>query len=235
MSPLSVRNQQVRNFIETLSRPRKPLDPGALARRRAAVALAKRLLPALALVLLALVALWPEVDRTADRARKTFEKLGATATQAMHMRNPHYRGVDQKGEPFTLTATAAGEPEDGRFNLYAPKADIFMGDNSHGNANGIDQNWLMVWSNTGAYRNHLDELDLTGNVTLYRGDGMMFFTDNSAIDLHTNDVLSAAQVHGEGPLGTLDGQGFALLDHGALLQITGPAKLVLNAARSQPK
>jgi len=44
--------------------------------------------------------------------------------------------------------------------------------------------------------------------------------------------LSASQIHGEGPLGTLDGQAFAMMDHGALLQIAGPVKLVLNAAKA---
>jgi lipopolysaccharide export system protein LptC len=233
MSPLSLRPNPVRHFIQNLSRPRAPLDPSKLARRRAAVVLAKRLLPTLAFLLLASVALWPEIDRTADRARGTFEKMGAASTQAMHMRAPHYRGIDQRGEPYTITAAEAGEPEDGRYDLATPKADLFLQSaDKPGAGAASDQNWLMVWSDHGTYRNHLGALDLTGEVTLYRGDGMIFSTNNAAIDLRQNAVLSADQIHGEGPLGTLDGQGFALLDHGALLQIAGPVKLVLNAARS---
>ena len=236
MSPLSLRPNPVRHFIENLSRPRAPLDQEKLARRRAGVALAKRLLPTLAFLLLASVALWPEINRTTDRARSTFEKMSATATQAMHMRSPHYRGIDQSGEPYTVTAAEAGEPEDGKYVLAVPTADLFLENAAKptptGQPSDSDQNWLMVWSNHGTYRNHLSALDLTGEVTLYRGDGMIFSTDNAAIDLRENAVLSADKVHGEGPLGTLDGQGFALLDHGGLLQIAGPVKLVLNASGS---
>jgi len=236
MSPLSLRPNPVRHFIENLSRPRVALDTGKLARRRAAVALAKRLLPTLAFLLLASVALWPEINRTADRARGTFEKMDAASTQAMHMKSPHYRGIDQRGEPYTVTAAETGEPADGMYDLTTPKADLFLQNadkpSSAGQPSSSDASWLMVWSNDGTYRNHLSALDLTGEVTLYRGDGMLFTTDNAAIDLNQNAVLSADKVHGEGPLGTLDGQGFALLDHGALLQIAGPVKLVLNAAGS---
>ncbi len=229
MSPLSLGPNPVRHFIENLSRPRPTLDAEKLLRRRRQVALAKRLLPTLAVLLLASVALWPEINRTTDRARSTIEKLGVISTEAMHMTSPHYRGLDQSNEPYTVTATATGEPEAGLFDLTAPKADIFMASTAAGQAR--DENWLMVWSNQGIYRDKLGALDLSGEVTLYRGDGMIFTTNNAAVDIKQNAVLSAAQIHGEGPLGTLDGQGFAILDHGGLLQIAGPAKLVLNASK----
>jgi len=234
MSPLIVRPNPVRHFIENLSRPRAPLNTDKLARRRAMVALAKRLLPVLAFLLLASVALWPEIDRTTDRAKHTFEKLGADTSQAMHMKSPHYRGIDQSGQPYTVTAASSGEPVDGIFDLESPKADLFLSDPAKpGNAApSSDQSWLMIWSKNGTFFNHLDALDLVGDVTLYRGDGMIFMADNAAIDLHQNSVLSASQIHGEGPLGTLDGQAFAMMDHGALLQIAGPVKLVLNAAKA---
>ena len=40
---------------------------------------------------------------------------------------------------------------------------------------------------------------------------------------------SADRVHAEGPFGSLDAQGFAVTDHGAVVQFTGPGRLVLNA------
>jgi len=233
MSPPSVRPHSMRHFIENLSRPRAALDADKLARRRAWVALGKRLLPVLAVLLLASVALWPEIDRTADRARHTFEKLGAATSQAMHMKSPHYRGIDQSGDPYTVTAVESGEPSDGVFDLKQPKADLFLQKTTLAKPsaqNLDDPSWLAIWSDHGTFLNHLDALDLTGDVTLYRSDGMIFTADNAAIDMRQNAVLSAAQLHGEGPIGTIDGQGFAMMDHGALLQIAGPVKLVLNAA-----
>jgi lipopolysaccharide export system protein LptC len=228
MIPTPLHPKTVRHFIENLSRPRAPLDAKKLARRRSQVALAKRLLPTLAVLLLASVALWPEIDRTADHARSTFEKLGAASTQAMYMSKPHYRGVDQRNEPYTITAKSMGEPVQGQFDLIAPMADLFLG------GADSDAGWLMVWSNYGTYVDKPATLDLVGDVNLYRADGMIFSTDDSTMDLADNTVIGDARIHGEGPLGTLDGQAFALLDHGALLQIAGPVKLVLNAVGSRP-
>jgi lipopolysaccharide export system protein LptC len=36
--------------------------------------------------------------------------------------------------------------------------------------------------------------------------------------------------HAEGPFGTLDAQGFTLVDKGAVIQFHGPARLVMNGA-----
>ncbi len=230
MSPLSIGPEQVRHLIETLSRPRATFDPDKLARRRAQVAFAKRLLPILATLLLASVALWPEVSRMTDRAKRTFEKLGAVSSQASHILGPRYRGVDARNQPYNVTALEAGEPVSGRYDLVLPKADMFMQPDAA--TPGVrDASWSMVWSKQGVYMTHLSELDLSGNVTVYRGNGMMFFTDAAALDLRGNNVVSSNQIHAEGPLGTMDGQAFAILDHGNLLQLAGPAKLVLNAAQ----
>ena len=52
----------------------------------------------------------------------------------------------------------------------------------------------------------------------------------AAIDLHAGAAAGRRRTHAEGPFGTLDAQGFALLDKGDVIQFTGPAKLVLNEA-----
>ena len=43
-----------------------------------------------------------------------------------------------------------------------------------------------------------------------------------------NAAASHEMVHAEGPFGVLDAQGFTVLDRGAVVQFTGPARLVLN-------
>jgi lipopolysaccharide export system protein LptC len=49
-----------------------------------------------------------------------------------------------------------------------------------------------------------------------------------SMDLKSGAAASSQPVHAEGPFGTLDAQGFALVDKGAVVQFTGPARLVLN-------
>ena len=42
---------------------------------------------------------------------------------------------------------------------------------------------------------------------------------------------SSDRTHAEGPFGTLDAQGFVLVDKGAVIQFQGPAHMVLNGGR----
>ena len=61
-----------------------------LARRRLVINLAKWLLPATALVLLATIALWPEIERMRDTARDAYQRA-ASQIGAATLTDAHYR------------------------------------------------------------------------------------------------------------------------------------------------
>ena len=88
----------------------------------------------------------------------------------------------------------------------------------------------MLQAKQGVFMQHINQLDLSHDVTLYRDDGTTLVTASAAIDLKNGAAAGAEPVHAEGPFGTLDAQGFTLLDKGANIQFTGPAHLVLNGA-----
>jgi lipopolysaccharide export system protein LptC len=190
---------------------------GGGARRRLFVSLAKRVLPVAAVALLALVALWPEFSSQLEQGRYTYH-VGAGAPEGGALTDARYRGVDQQGRPFTVTAALARQAGHQRTDLTDPKADITLG------ADG----WLMVQARKGVYMQGSNQLDLSGDVTLYRDDGTTLTTDSVTVDLGAGAASSAARVHVEGPFGTLDAQGFTVLDRGAALQFTGPGRLVLS-------
>lgn len=79
----------------------------------------------------------------------------------------------------------------------------------------------------------LGQLDLSGNVTLYRDDGITLQTDAATLDVKANAAASASKVHAEGPFGTLDAQGFSLFEGGAIMQFHGPSRLVLNGGKQR--
>ncbi|MFC7539291.1 hypothetical protein ACFQU2_07235 [Siccirubricoccus deserti] len=74
------------------SRRRRPPTSGQLARRRFAVRWAKRLLPALALLLLGAVAFWPELEGNEDRSRVSFRRTVQPRAEALRVVNPRYQG-----------------------------------------------------------------------------------------------------------------------------------------------
>ena len=223
ISPLPVRatprrpGQQL--VAATAARVRKPPNPTRLARRRLLINLTKSLLPTAAALLLATLALWPEIGRMTDKARIAYQRMshdigGATVTDA------HYRGVDEHGRPYTLTAATAVQAEPERINLTTLKGDITL-------ANGT---WLMVQAKHGVFLQHTNQLDLSGDVTLYRDDGTTMTTASASIDLKKGAAAGAEPTHAEGPFGTLDAQGFTATDQATAVQFAGPAHLVLNGA-----
>src|SRR4051812_6236251 len=79
------------------SRSRRAPSARRIAFRRAMVTLTKFALPLLALLLLASVALWPEVSRVTDQSRVAFRRAFSVEADSGRMRSPRYRGVDEKG------------------------------------------------------------------------------------------------------------------------------------------
>ena len=203
----------------TAARIRRPPSLSNQARRRFVITLTKWLLPAGALLLLATIALWPEIGRMQDSARIAFKRVtnevgGATVIGA------RYRGVDKQNHPYTLTAATAQQDGPDRINLTTPKGDITLSSGT----------WLMVQSKQGVFLQHTEQLDLSHDVTLYRDDGTTLVTASASVDLKNGAAASAEPTHAEGPFGTLDAQGFTVTDKGASIQFIGPAHLVLNGS-----
>jgi len=216
--PIDLSRRAERSFASgTTDRARPTITLGAIARRRFVVTATKFLLPVVALALLTLMAIWPELDRATRQAQVAFRRIAA-AVEGASMVNARYRGADERGRPYMMTADIARQVAQGRFDLVEPKGDTTL-------ENGA---WLMVQSHDGVFLQQSNQLDLSRDVILYRDDGMTLRTAAMAVDLKAGAAASSTPVHVEGPLGTLDAQGFVLFDKGSVIQFTGPARMVMN-------
>jgi len=201
-----------------LARIRSMPTPGSLARRRFAVRWAKRLLPFFGLALLASVALWPDFESGVAGQRVSFHIDQAAHGAGGKLIDARYSSVDQKGEPYTVTAASAMQKGPDRVDLRDPKGDITLHSGS----------WVMLSAPRGVYGQKSRQLDLSGGVTLYRDDGTTLRSASTTVDLAANAAASGVPVSAEGPFGTLDAMGYTLLDGGEVIQFSGPARLVLN-------
>jgi lipopolysaccharide export system protein LptC len=222
VTPLPVRPGPVRRpgqqiVAAAAARVRRPPTPGGLARRRLVITLTKWLLPTCALLLLASIALWPEIGHLSDATRVAYQRINGELAGAT-LTNARYRGVDKSGRPYTLTAVIAQQDGPDRINLTTVKADTTL-------SNGT---WLMLQAKDGVFLQHTNQLDLSHDVTLYRDDGTTLVTNSASIDLKNGAAAGGEPTHAEGPFGTLDSLGFTITDKGALIQFNGPARLVLN-------
>jgi lipopolysaccharide export system protein LptC len=217
-APISARSMPAQRLIATgPTRTREAISPRRLARRRVMVVWSKWLLPVVALALLSSVALWPELERQTEAARVAIRRMAAV-TGSGRLIDAHYQSVDEKGRPYTVTAAVAVQAGPQRIDLTSPKGDVTMQNGS----------WLLLQSKQGVYLQHSGQLDLSGDVTLYRDDGTIMRSRTASIDLKAGAAAGFDPVTAEGPFGTLDATGFTMVDKGGIIQFAGPARLVLN-------
>ncbi|MFT9399210.1 LPS export ABC transporter periplasmic protein LptC [Acetobacter sp.] len=213
--------RQQRDQLAAASYPRNLPSATALARRRTVLRWAKWALPATALLLLSSIAVWPEVDRLINANSAALRDMTKVKVESGNLLGATYRGVDEHDRPFMITADSAHQVTSERMDLRAPSADVLsQGDN-----------WMLVRSQKGVYMQHTNLLDLTGEVTLYRDDGLMMRSPVADIDLKRGIIASDSWVRAEGPFGVLDAKGYLLSQHDGVAQFRGPGRLILNDDR----
>jgi lipopolysaccharide export system protein LptC len=141
--------------------------------------------------------------------------------------NVKYDGSDSKGQPFSITATSASQPQgdDDVINLTQPQADITMADGA----------WIALTATNGVYRRKEDVLDLTGNVTMFHDNGMSFQTNAATIDLKAHTAKGNQPVEGQRSDGQIASDGFEVRDDGKTIIFTGRALLTIFAKNGKDK
>ena len=199
---------------------RRGLSRRAMRGRRRVVILSKWLLPVVAILLLASIAMWPEISRQLNTERLGLHAGGFSGEfEAGKLVNVRYHGVDGT-RPYTVTADQALQDGPERVNLVQPKGDLTSDNGS----------WTYVEAKNGVYIQHASLLDLSGNVVVFRDSGVTLRTQSASMDLKSGAAAGNEATHAEGPFGTLDAQGFALVDKGAVIQFQGASRLVLNGS-----
>lgn len=200
------------------SRQRRSPRPGQLARRRILVGLAKRLLPALALALLAVVVFWPEIEGNEERSRVSFRRSAQPRAESLRVLSPRYQDVDEMSRPYTVTARVAQQlGAEQILDLEAPRADMVL----------TDGGWVHISADTGRYDRPRHHLDLAGDVTVHHDNGMRFRTPEAAVEIEAGTASGDAPVAAQGPFGTIEAEGFRLRERGAVVVFTGRAHAVL--------
>jgi len=187
------------------------------------VGLMKVILPAVAAALLGLLVVWPRLAPSHnDRLQAGMARGDGTRIDTSSIRNPRYYGTDEKNLPFTVTADTATQvdPQNLVVTLERPVADLDRGDGTG----------IVVNAETGFYRQKDDTLDLMGHVDFFRDDGYELHTESARIAMASGGATGDQPVHGQGPAGTVEGEGFSMVDRGRTIVFTGHSKAVLTVA-----
>jgi len=187
------------------------------------VALLKRVLPAIGVALLLVIAVWPRLAPLWDRMRLAFPAIDLREARQLRMVNPHYAGADRLGRPFVVTAAVGRQVPDRQdlMSLEAPRADLKM----HAGAD------VVVTAATGIYQSPVQLLDLFGQVTLVHQNGTRFVTDTARVDVANSTAEGGDPVVGQGPSGDVNAAGFQILGKGDTILFTGRSDMLLRGAQ----
>jgi lipopolysaccharide export system protein LptC len=187
------------------------------------VALLKRMLPAIGVFLLLLIAVWPRLAPIWERMRFAFPAIDLREARELRMLNPRYAGSDRLGRPYVVTAAVGHQVPDRQdlMSLESPRADL----KSHG---GTD---IVLTADTGVYQSQAQLLDLFNNVTLAHENGTRFVTSAARVDTAHNAAEGSEPVEGHGPSGDIKSQGFRIYDKGDTVIFTGKSDMLLKGAK----
>lgn len=191
---------------------------GQLGSRRGFVRFMKFVLPVGAVALVGLIAAWPQLSKRDGRFGLTFSSVN-TEEMALVMNNPRYRGSDNQGQPFVITADrATQDPDDAKqVTLDRVAADITLSSGA----------WVSLSANSGLFNNATQLLTLHGDINVYSDRGYEFHGINAEVDLTTGVIASDDKVWGHAALGSIRANGMRVYDRGKAIVFINGVKTTL--------
>jgi len=187
-------------------------------RRRLIMRLVKFVLPAVALIFLALMVAWPRLFREESKFELTTSEISAVKDD-LRMSSPRFTGMGADNRPYRVTADAAVQDLNDHelVRLEALQADLSLKDGS----------WLSVNAKNGLMHNGLQTLQLDGQIEAYSDFGYAFYTQSAQIDLKAGSLYSDQPVRLQGPYGHLRAKTMRATERGQRLHFAGDVKVII--------
>lgn len=225
---MSTAARPLQDAAAPVSTPR-PVAPNAPASERTArmisgrhsrfVQWTKLGLASVAVVLIALVGIWPQL-RSRDGALPVGVSSGGHEdAESLHMVKPRYTGLDENNLPYEVTADMASQE--------TAKSDLITLDNPKADMTIKDGTWMAFNATSGLYGQKSQLLDLSGTVNLFHDSGYEFTSTSARINLATGAGEGHEPTIGHGPAGEIEGEGFRFMERGKTIVFTGKSRLIL--------
>jgi len=181
------------------------------------------LLPLLAVCIIVALMTWPDRQSTIAILEDS-QKESLQTIRKNELSSPKFESVDNKNQPFTITAARAVQADDDE--------DILLLERPVGELQLNTGGRVTLKSESGKYWQEQEQLELQENVELSNSDGYTMGTAQLSIDLDASTARSETDVSGFGPAGTLVAKGLHADNAAGVLVFNGPARLVLKDAGS---
>ncbi len=182
------------------------------------VGLAKWLLLAVAMLLVAVVLAWPGAFTNRGGFQLGFASL-ENVDGSLTMLNPRYTGTDDAGRPFVITAASAQQDEldQQRVTMHTLQADVTM----------TDGMWLSLSAESGLYDRTHQTLRLDGPIDIFSDRGYEFHGTGANVDLAAGIAVTDQPVQGHGPFGELRADRMTVKQRGQYLLFEGDVRTKL--------
>lgn len=231
------RNDRRGQYDDTRAVEQRRLDPGLRNtwrdRRRPGagstygysrfVRIMKITLPLVAFSLVVLVVLYSTFGRDSQNFKIAFEQRGG-GNDDRQLKAPRLTGTDGKGQPFTVTATAATQ---------APgKSQRMTFENVDGDITMQDKSWLALQATRGMMDGEAKTLDLYDTINIYTDKGYECHTNSARYDFGAGVLQGQHDINCQGPLGIITAKSFeGLKDPGRMTFLGGVQTIIYPAPR----
>lgn len=176
------------------------------------------ILPLIALVIAAVVFSWSFID--SDKLLPSPQTDSAQKPAQSALVAPNFQSIDDKGRPFSITATEAIQDKTNADIVYLslPKAVL-----------QLDENQTVTLSaQKGTYAQSAKNIALDQDVLLSDNQAFMLKTSTLNIDFQKSLAKTRARVTGENGQNTLDAKGGMIVDaQSNIITLIGPAQVIL--------
>lgn len=197
-------------------------DIQALKSRSRRIDRLKYSLPGIAVISLAILVAWPQVQKWVHTPPTTLIQtpLQQANNTAIH---PEYKSTDNKNQPYTITADRGVETSAEEIDLTRPKLVIHLKSGDE----------VTLTSNSGKLDKLTNTMRLIGNVTLIHSQGYRLETAEAWIDCAHGNAHSHSPVWGNGPAGAIEAKGFRLTERGTKVSFIGGMQLLFAQAKEK--
>ncbi|MBI1954007.1 MAG: LPS export ABC transporter periplasmic protein LptC [Proteobacteria bacterium] len=174
----------------------------------------KVFLPITSICLTVSLFLWPSFKMIKKDSQTNWEESHPLNNS---VRFPHYSAMDNKGQPYELTADKAVEISQDLVQFEQPQLIFYLSDGHS----------IKLKSSQAFLDKNQNGLELTDSVELIHSKGYKFTTSKVYIDLLEGKATGDFPVSGTGPYGFIKAQAFEIVSNGHKLIFKGGQSLTL--------
>lgn len=190
----------------------------AIPRQLRLISFSKLMIGLLVVALLALVIALPLLQQEDSAIRVVFSEMPeAGNAQKPVMLNPRYESVDSRNQPFTIRAKQARQQDIDTVELVKIQADMAMEGGS----------WMAMQAEQGVLQLKKKRGYLRGDIRMFSDDGYELHTQEAYLNMQDNAAYAQAAIRGQGPMGNIEADSYAISGKDRTLLFQGNVKLVL--------